>query len=77
MTAAYHTVRYASLGGRHILITGGASGIGGEMVKAFAAQEARVHFIDVDEAAGAEMTGMTGATFRRCDRDRHRRGCAR
>jgi len=67
MTAAYDTVRYVSLRGRNILITGGASGIGGEMTKAFAAQDARVTFIDIDEAAGAETAKATGAAFHRCD----------
>lgn len=60
-------VRYHSLEGRSVLITGGASGIGGAMVEAFAAQGARVSFIDIDEAAGATMAARTGTRFVPCD----------
>ncbi|MEO3431821.1 SDR family NAD(P)-dependent oxidoreductase [Inquilinus sp. CAU 1745] len=42
---------YPSLRGRSVLITGGASGIGASMVAAFAAQGARVGFIDIDDGA--------------------------
>lgn len=56
-------VRYRSLEGRSVLITGGASGIGGAMVEAFAAQGARVSFIDIDANAGASMADRTGARF--------------
>ena len=45
---SYDTVRYRSLEGRSVVITGGASGIGEEIVKAFVAQGARVSFIDID-----------------------------
>ena len=37
---------------RSVVITGGASGIGEEMVKAFVAQGARVSFIDIDAETG-------------------------
>lgn len=61
------SARYESLIGRHVVITGGASGIGGEMVDAFARQEARVSFLDIDEAAGRAKAEATGATFHACD----------
>ena len=48
---------YPSLPDRAVLITGGATGIGATLVEAFAAQGARVGFIDVDAAAGKELTG--------------------
>jgi NAD(P)-dependent dehydrogenase (short-subunit alcohol dehydrogenase family) len=46
---------YAGLADRTVLITGGASGIGAAFVRAFAAQRARVAFLDVDAAAGEAL----------------------
>ncbi|MBV8700933.1 MAG: SDR family oxidoreductase [Bradyrhizobium sp.] len=63
----YESVRYASLAGRNVLITGGASGIGAEMVKAFASQESTVSFLDIDAQAGAATAAATGAEFIHCD----------
>src|SRR4051794_7473707 len=65
--------RYAGLAGRVVLITGGASGIGAAFVRAFAAQEARVAFLDIDKAAGEalvrEVAGACGSAplFVPCD----------
>lgn len=42
--------RYPSLNGRTVYVTGGASGIGEEIVLAFADQGARVGFVDLDAA---------------------------
>jgi NAD(P)-dependent dehydrogenase (short-subunit alcohol dehydrogenase family) len=67
MSHDYATARYASLKDASVVITGGASGIGAEMVRAFAAQEARVAFLDVDEANGAAIAAETGAAFEPCD----------
>lgn len=63
----YDAVRYRSLEGRAVLVTGGASGIGAAMVAAFASQGARVAFLDIDTTAGAETAAATGATFQACD----------
>jgi NAD(P)-dependent dehydrogenase (short-subunit alcohol dehydrogenase family) len=63
----YDSVRYASLAGRNVLITGGASGIGAEMVKAFASQGSMVSFIDIDEQAGTATAASTGTGFIVCD----------
>lgn len=63
----YTTARYRSLKGRAVVITGGASGIGAEMVRAFAAQEAQVAFLDKDERAGEALAAQTGAAFDACD----------
>jgi NAD(P)-dependent dehydrogenase (short-subunit alcohol dehydrogenase family) len=44
--------RYPSLADRTVFITGGASGIGETLVEQFAAQGARVGFVDIDGASG-------------------------
>jgi NAD(P)-dependent dehydrogenase (short-subunit alcohol dehydrogenase family) len=46
-----HTARYPSLAGRSVFVTGGGSGIGATIVDMFAAQGAKVAFIDI--AAGS------------------------
>lgn len=63
---------YPSLAGRPVLVSGGATGIGEALVRAFAAQGARVGFVDLAEAEGAalaaELNGRGGKVlFRRCD----------
>ena len=55
------STEYLSLRGKTVFVTGGASGIGAEIVKAFAEQGAKVGFVDMDrqgsEALLAELTG--------------------
>lgn len=52
---------YPSLNGRPVIISGGASGIGAALVRNFAAQGAKVGFVDIavetGEALAAELTG--------------------
>jgi len=50
---------YPSLKGKSVLVTGGASGIGAEIVKAFAAQGARVGFIDFNAEASQALVAQT------------------
>lgn len=64
---AYDSVRYRSLEGRHVIVTGGASGIGEELVRAFRGQDARVSFLDIDETGGRRLADETGARFHSCD----------
>jgi D-xylose 1-dehydrogenase len=52
--------RYPSLVDRTVLITGGATGIGASFVEHFAAQGARVGFIDTDAEAAERLTGTLG-----------------
>ena len=48
---------YPSLTGKSVFVSGGASGIGAEIVKAFAAQGSKVGFLDFNEEASAELAG--------------------
>jgi NAD(P)-dependent dehydrogenase (short-subunit alcohol dehydrogenase family) len=63
------STEYLSLRGKTVFVTGGASGIGAEIVKAFAEQGAKVGFVDMDrqgsEALLAELTGEQ--IFAECD----------
>jgi NAD(P)-dependent dehydrogenase (short-subunit alcohol dehydrogenase family) len=59
---------YPSLKDRTVFVTGGASGIGAAFVQAFHDQDAKVAFVDLDEAAGQALSGKLSASwFRRCD----------
>lgn len=64
---------YPSLSDRVVLITGGASGIGADMVRAFAASGARVVLFDLQEDVALALANEVGANaahrpvFMRCD----------
>jgi NAD(P)-dependent dehydrogenase (short-subunit alcohol dehydrogenase family) len=63
---------YRSLEDKVVLISGGASGIGEEFVRAFAANRAKVAFLDLQEDAARALVGsLAGAKhtplFLRCD----------
>ena len=63
---------YPSLAGRPVVISGGASGIGEALVRNFAAQGAKVGFVDIAAEAGEALAAeldAAGATvrFTRCD----------
>lgn len=55
--------RYPSLKDRTVLVTGGASGIGADIVRAFADQGARVAFLDVQVEAGNALARDVNAQF--------------
>jgi NAD(P)-dependent dehydrogenase (short-subunit alcohol dehydrogenase family) len=64
--------QYPSLRDAAVVVTGGASGIGAETVRAFAEQGARVGFVDIDAAGGgalADKLASAGHTvrFAECD----------
>ena len=66
------TATYPSLEDAVVYITGGASGIGEVMVRAFAAQGARVGFVDIDAARGRALAeelraGGASIAFESCD----------
>ncbi|HET99398.1 MAG TPA: SDR family NAD(P)-dependent oxidoreductase, partial [Aurantimonas coralicida] len=53
----------SDIAGLRVLVTAGASGIGLEMVRAFQAGGARVHYCDISdgEGAGADLDGVTAS----------------
>lgn len=64
--------RHPSLSGRVVFVTGGASGIGADIVRAFAKQDARVAFVDIQEHAATALVeelrlGLYPPHFIRCD----------
>ncbi len=59
--------RYPSLESCPVLVTGGATGIGADIVRAFAGQAAKVAFLDIQEDAGKALAEKTGAVFERVD----------
>lgn len=61
------TATYPSLAQQTVLITGGASGIGADMVRAFAAQGASVAFLDIQTEDGTKLATDTGALFFQTD----------
>ena len=60
--------RYADIAGRTVFISGGASGIGADLVTAFHQQEADVVFVDIAADAGEALAAsLPGSTFIKCD----------
>ncbi len=64
------TVTYDCLRGQTVLVTGGASGIGAAIVRAFSEQGAKVGFLDLDADAAAKLTAELPSdqvAFAQCD----------
>lgn len=59
---------YPSLKGKTVFVTGGASGIGASIVAGFAAQGAKVGFVDLDaENSAAVKAAHDGVDYEMCD----------
>jgi D-xylose 1-dehydrogenase len=63
---------YPSLNDKPVLVTGGASGIGAEIVRAFAGQGSKVGFVDFDAEHGRSLADALSAAgaivrFEHCD----------
>jgi NAD(P)-dependent dehydrogenase (short-subunit alcohol dehydrogenase family) len=59
---------YPSLAGRKVIVTGGASGIGANLVEAFVGQGSHVAFLDIDAPAGEALAARLEAPrFLACD----------
>lgn len=63
------TARYDDLDGKTVFISGGATGIGADLVAAFHGQGARVVFCDIDAEAGAALAASLGARARFVEAD--------
>src|SRR4029077_5324829 len=53
---------YPSLRGRVVVVTGGASGIGEQIVEQFAGQGAHVAFLDIQNELGIQLVRKIGAS---------------
>jgi D-xylose 1-dehydrogenase len=60
---------YSDLAGKHVFVTGGGSGIGADTVRAFAAQNSKVSFVDVADAPSQSLAAELGANvaYAKCD----------
>ena len=59
---------YPSLKEKSVIVTGGASGIGAEIVRGFHAQGAKVGFIDLNPQASAALVAeLPGCAYAICD----------
>jgi NAD(P)-dependent dehydrogenase (short-subunit alcohol dehydrogenase family) len=63
------TAIFPSLANKTVVVTGGGSGIGAEIVRGFVRQRARVFFLDIAEAESRALVGQLegNAQFLKCD----------
>lgn len=73
MTHKHHKANYPSLQGRRVFVTGGGTGIGEAIVRAFVEQGALVAFVDIAKDASETLcanlagAGYRAPLFRYCD----------
>ncbi len=60
-------VIYRSLNDKVVAITGGATGIGEELVRSFVSQGAKVAFLDINALAGERLANQLNCLFVACD----------
>jgi D-xylose 1-dehydrogenase len=66
--AEYAGVTYHSLRGKGVIVTGGATGIGADIVRGFAGQGCKVGFLDREVAAGRALAAsLPDVHFEACD----------
>ena len=64
----YAGVTYNSLRGKSVIVTGGATGIGADIVRGFAGQGCKVGFLDREAEAGKALAeGLNNVHFEACD----------
>src|SRR5262249_26290088 len=63
------TAIFPSLARKTVVVTGGGSGIGAQIVRSFVAQKAKVYFLDIAEADSRALVAELGsaAQFIKCD----------
>lgn len=62
-----NTARYPSLRDKVVVISGGADGIGADIARAFATQQAKVLLLDIAADKGRALAGSLGGQFYHCD----------
>ena len=65
--AAEQRAVYPSLEGKHVLVTGGGSGIGAGIVEGFVRQKAEVVFLDISEDESRALADRLGCRFEHAD----------
>jgi len=61
--------RYPSLSDRTVVVTGGATAIGADIVRAFAEQDSKVIFLDIQDDAGSALANQfsKNISYKHCD----------
>jgi NAD(P)-dependent dehydrogenase (short-subunit alcohol dehydrogenase family) len=69
MVSSAGRARYPDLAGRSVFVSGGGSGIGAAIVRAFAGQGCSVAFVDIGDAPAKALAAELGPSvrYRNCD----------